>query len=639
VRPVPLHQRSGECGHQVVAEQVPLLAYTRAQELVTSITYLSSRMETLLGRALEEIEGSEGFASLLHPDDRERVLAEHAVASGVGRRPAAEYRLLARDGSVVWVRDEAVFVHDGDNAPVLRGHCLDITAYKSLEAELRASDEQFRAVVANIPGAVYRCACDASWPIHFMSDHIEELCGHPAADFIENEVRTYGSIIHPDDRPYVVDRVDEALVAGTPYSLQYRLIHADGSARWIAEHGRAVLDERGRPVWLDGVIFDISRRKHAEAARDQAQALLQRQAEQNRHQALHDALTGLPNRILFGDRVRLAILAAARARTGLAVLMLDLDRFKEINDTLGHACGDLLLQEVGKRLEATVREGDSVARLGGDEFGLLLPRSSEAAVVEVVTRIRGSVERPFILRGLPVSVEASVGIAFYPDDGGDVEVLLQRADAAMYVAKGNNSGHAIFNPDEPTFEPNRLALVGELQRAIDERQLVLHYQPKVEVTSGRVVGVEALVRWRHPLRGLVPPDEFIPAVQHTSLIKPLTLYVIDEALRQCHSWLQVGRRLAIAVDVSPRNLIDREFPEDVAKLLSKWDVPPDLLELEITESAIIANPLEANAMLDRLSAMGIRLSLDDSARATRRPPSSSDCRSARLRSTNRSSPT
>src|SRR6201994_4773654 len=240
------------------------------------------------------------------------------------------------------------------------------------EDEAYSLEQQFRAVVANVPGAVYRCACTENWEIRFMSQHIEWICGHPSTDFIDNAVRTYGSIIHPDDRRYVIDGIDQALEQGSPYSLQYRIIHADGTERWVSERGRAILGDQGEHLWLDGVILDVTEQVLAEQDRDRAEEELRRQAQLNRHQALHDSLTGLANRVLFHDRVGQAIAAAERDGGEFAVLLMDLDRFKEINDTLGHACGDRVLIEMGRRLQATLRGVDSIARLGGDEFALML---------------------------------------------------------------------------------------------------------------------------------------------------------------------------------------------------------------------------------------------------------------------------
>jgi diguanylate cyclase (GGDEF)-like protein/PAS domain S-box-containing protein len=480
------------------------------------------------------------------------------------------------------------------------------------DARAQIIEEQFWSVVANIPGAVYRCACVDDWPIRFISDHIELLCGYRAADFIDNAVRTYGSIIHPHDRPYVAEEIDRALEVGAPYALQYRVLHADGGVRWISERGRAILDESGERLWLDGVLLDATDQVLAEQDRDRAEAALRQQAELNRHQALHDSLTELPNRVLFQDRVRQVILSADREGGGVAVLVMDLDRFKEINDTLGHASGDRLLVEAARRLHTTLRGADSIARLGGDEFAILLHDGSPSGVAGAAQRIHAAFVAPFSLDGLPLQIEASIGAATYPEHAHDVEGLIQRADIAMYVAKRDNSGWELYDRrQDDHHQPHRLSLISELRRAIDERELVLHYQPKLELRSGEVASVEALVRWHHPTRGLLGPSEFIDVAQETSLIKPLTLYVIDEALRQCRAWSAEGHPLAVAVNVSTRNLIDLDFPDQVAALLAKWDVGPERLELEITESAIVADMFRMRGVLERLGAMGLRISVDD----------------------------
>ena len=477
-----------------------------------------------------------------------------------------------------------------------------------VDAQLRASHEQFRAVVANIPGVVYRCGCDPEWTMRFMSDDIEELVGYPVNDFIDNTARRYGSLIHPDDRQQVIVDIDRAVEQAAPYSLTYRLIHADGTIRWIAEHGRVVLGDDGLPAWLDGVILDVSERKLAEDARDLAQQALREQAELNRHQALHDALTGLPNRALFRERVRETI---ERGDGEFALLLMDLDRFKEINDTLGHAAGDQLLIDVAARVTVALGETGWIARLGGDEFSCLLPGADVAAATRVAERIRASVYEPLMLDELPVQVEASIGIAVFPEHGTDGQVLLRRADIAMYAAKVAGDGQCVYDERHDTRGPGRLTLVTELTRALAERQLVLHYQPKIVLSTGRVTGVEALVRWQHPTRGLVAPDQFIPVAQETGMIRPLTLYVLDEALTQCEAWRGRGHHLAVAVNVSMRNLIDARFPADVQQLLDRHNVPAASLELEITETAIVADPYRSKTVLDRLSAMGIRLAVDD----------------------------
>jgi diguanylate cyclase (GGDEF)-like protein len=343
-----------------------------------------------------------------------------------------------------------------------------------------------------------------------------------------------------------------------------------------------------------------------------AEAALRRQAELNEYQATHDALTDLPNRVLFEDRIQQALLAAGRNGRGVAVLLIDLDRFKEVNDTLGHHAGDQLLREVGVRLKRTLRASDTVARLGGDEFGLILPGQNEPAmVVTAIERITKAIEEPIVIQGLPLGIEASIGVAFYPDNSDEVEALLQCADAAMYRAKGDGLTHSFYETSGFRHDPARLTLVSDLRRAIQERELVLHYQPKADLQGGDVTAVEALLRWQHPVRGLVPPGEFIPVAEQTSLVKPLSAYVIDEALRQCRAWDEEGIELSIAVNVSMRNLLDVTFPDEVRRLLDLHHVAPSRLELEITESAVLTDPNRTRRVLERLSSMGLRLSVDD----------------------------
>ncbi len=343
-----------------------------------------------------------------------------------------------------------------------------------------------------------------------------------------------------------------------------------------------------------------------------ASTRLRRQAAENEHLALHDPLTDLPNRSLFHDRSQQAILSARRDGTGVALMILDLDRFKEVNDTLGHHNGDLLLQEIGARLRTGLRESDSVARLGGDEFGLLLPHVADGdEAVMLGERVRAVLRRPFTLEGVTLDLEASVGVALYPKHGDDVDTLLQRADVAMYLAKEDRSGCELYAADRDEYSPHRLALAAELRRALDERELVLHYQPKADLTNDRIVAVEALVRWEHPEHGLLTPDQFVPLAEATGLIRELTLRVLDEALRQQRAWRDDGIDLRVAVNLSARDLYDLTLPATVAELLATHDVPATGLELEITESVIVADPMRARAILNRLSEMGIVLAVDD----------------------------
>ena len=340
------------------------------------------------------------------------------------------------------------------------------------------------------------------------------------------------------------------------------------------------------------------------------------------HDSMHDALTGLPNRTLLADRLSQALRAARRDGTTAALLLIDLDRFKEINDTFGHHCGDLLLTQVGPRLTAALREVDTVARLGGDEFAVLLPDITDvSAAIGVADKLRAALESPFHIEGfdvegfdvegLDLDVEASVGVVLSGEHGADATTLLQRADIAMYVAKSQNLGVFAYDPAVDGHSPAKLALLGDLRRALDRNELVLHYQPKVSISTGDVIGAEALVRWQHPDRGLVPPDDFIPLAEHTGLIGPLTRHVLDSALGQIRAWADAGRPLTVAVNLSARNLLDERLPAMVAELLTVHGVPAALLELEVTESALMTEPSRAQRLLERLARLGVAISVDD----------------------------
>ena len=329
------------------------------------------------------------------------------------------------------------------------------------------------------------------------------------------------------------------------------------------------------------------------------------------HRVLHDMLTGLPNRALLSDRLEQALHCAERDATSAALLLLDLDRFKEVNDTFGHHYGDELLQQIGPRLAGVLRGVDTIARLGGDEFAVLLPDVGEAEATSIAAALLAALALPFHIGGVELDVEASVGVVIAGAHGQDAITLLQRADIAMYVAKTQHPGVFVYDPTLDGHSAAKLAMAGDLRRALEGGELVLHYQPKVNISTGEVVGVEALVRWQHPANGLVFPDDFIPLAERTGLIGPLTQYVLDAALAQARTWVDAGRPLPIAVNLSARNLHDEAFAEMVAGLLALHGVNAALLELEVTESAIMIDPVRARQTLESLSALGVRLSLDD----------------------------
>jgi diguanylate cyclase (GGDEF)-like protein len=341
---------------------------------------------------------------------------------------------------------------------------------------------------------------------------------------------------------------------------------------------------------------------------------LRKQAADREHQALSDALTGLPNRTMFNDLVQRTILGAQRKKKQVAVMLMDLDRFKEVNDTLGHHNGDLLLQRIAQRLQGVLRDGETIARLGGDEFAILIPDVADRqACVHVAKRLLKTLEEPVVVGGLALQCEGSIGIALYPEHGKQVEAIMRAADVAMYVTKEQRSGHEFYDAalHEHRHDAGRLALIGELRRAMDEAELVLHYQPKVDLQTGKVKGVEALARWNHPERGLLSPDEFIPLAERSNLLRPMTVYLLDTALRQCNAWRAAGLDVSVAVNLSMQNLLDLRLPNDIARLLTSWRLPPGSLELEITESTIMSDHRRAMSILTRLNKMGVTLSIDD----------------------------
>ena len=329
--------------------------------------------------------------------------------------------------------------------------------------------------------------------------------------------------------------------------------------------------------------------------------------------ALHDGLTGLPNRALLADRATQALAAAERTGRPVAVLLMDLDRFKEINDTFGHGYGDTLLVKVAARLTGVLRGSDTAARLGGDEFALLAvdladPEDARRTAERVVLALR----EPFSVHGVLIDVEASVGVAIGGTHGNDIDTLLRCADIAMYAAKRSRQGVEEYDPDLDEHTPQRLSLLGDLRRALDvDDQLDLYYQPKFALDDGRMVGVETLVRWNHPTRGEVSPSEFIPVAEGTALIHALTSWVLARAVTQAARWVAEGTPVQVAVNLSARCLLDQRLPLEVAALLSNSNLSAGALRLEITESAVIADPARAIAVLTQLQDLGIALSLDD----------------------------
>ncbi len=331
-----------------------------------------------------------------------------------------------------------------------------------------------------------------------------------------------------------------------------------------------------------------------------------------REASLTDELTGLPNLRLLTDRLDQALLMARRRQNTCAVMLIDLDRFKEVNDTLGHHHGDVLLQGVADRLKSALRASDTVARLGGDEFAVLLPEvADEDAAVALASRCLDALHATFMVEGVALNVEASVGLALAPRHGDSGHALLRAADVAMYDAKERRCGTVVYDAGTDLNTPSRLALLGDLRRAIQSDDLFMHYQPKIDLVTNEMRSVEALVRWQHPTRGAVPPIDFVPIAEGTGLMMPLTLRTLDLTIAQGRRWVDAGRHIQVAVNLSPRCLLDLDFPEAVADLLEEHGLPAHLLRLEVTENTFMNDPNRALAVLASLRSIGISLSIDD----------------------------
>ena len=387
-----------------------------------------------------------------------------------------------------------------------------------------------------------------------------------------------------------------------------------------SEHGPIGAISVSHPA-VDGDTFDDDDRMLFETLASHAAAWLENgrlidrlrdEIAEREHQAFHDALTNLPNRRLFQSRAEAAIANAVAGSLEGAVLLLDLDLFKEVNDALGHPVGDLLLQDVGVRIESILPQTGLVARLGGDEFAILLtampnPDDAGAFAQHVVNELR----RPFVIQDMHISVDASVGIAVFPRDGAEASLILQRADVAMYSAKTSKTSVEYYASNRDFSSTRRLSMLSELKVAIEQRQLFLNYQPKIDLSNGALVGVESLIRWRHPVHGLIMPDEFIPLAEQSGLIGELSMYVLRLSLEQQQAWASEGLDISVAVNLSVRNLLDLELSRSVERMLREHDVPSNRLTLEITESGIMSDPTRSIRVLEELASLGVKLSVDD----------------------------
>jgi diguanylate cyclase (GGDEF)-like protein/PAS domain S-box-containing protein len=466
-----------------------------------------------------------------------------------------------------------------------------------MEDQLRAAEAKYRALVESLPAVVYTRSLDRTGAWTYVSPRIADLLGFTPEEWLAGPDMWAGQV-HPGDLP-------DQLRAGAPeddgsFETEYRMRTRAGKTIWVREEAVVVAAPAGAPSFVQGVLIDITRRKELES--------------QLRHQTFHDSLTGLANRALFLDRVDHAMARHNRARTPITVLLLDVDDFKVVNESLGHAAGDALLVEIASRLRHCLRPGDTIARIGGDEFSVLLEDVDVAGGRAVAERIMDTLARPVTLAAREVTPKVSVGIADALAHERSDE-LLKKADVAMYAAKGAGKAcHQTFDAEHHAAALDRHALKADLEQAAERGELVVHYQPIVELASGRVTSLEALVRWQHPERGLLQPDSFIGIAEETGAIVGLGRWVLREACRQTKAWeseLPGGQPVSVSVNLSPRQVRDAALVDDVDRALAESGLPPARLVLEITENVLMEQVDEVVETLEALKRRGVRIAIDD----------------------------
>jgi diguanylate cyclase (GGDEF)-like protein/PAS domain S-box-containing protein len=441
-------------------------------------------------------------------------------------------------------------------------------------------------------------ASDADMPLVYVNRAFERVTGWARDEVIGRNAR----LLLGDDRDQPeLDKIRRAIAEKRDGQALLRNYRKDGSLFWNRLHITPVHDPRsGLVTHFVGVQHDITE--------------IKRYQDELEHQANHDALTGLANRNLLRDRLQQAVALAHRSGRKFTVVLIDLDNFKLINDSLGHALGDDVLKILAERMSGCIRDGDTVARPGGDEFVLVaVEQDQESDIYRVVHRVMTAIAQPFAIGVREFKVTCSVGIATFPDDGADADTLLRNADAAMYEAKGlGRNTFRLYSPEMNSHIGERLTLEAELWRALERDELLLHYQPKVHLPTGRIVGVEALIRWNHPQRGMVPPGAFVPVAEESGLILEVGRWVIATACAQCVAWREAGLPpIPVAVNMSARQLHDPDIVKIVRTVLDMTGLAADQLEIEITESAAMLNADEAVHFMTQLRDMGVRISLDD----------------------------
>jgi len=535
---------------------------------------------------------------IISPMDAERAaLLRERLLSGELDTVRDERRIRHKNGDLVWVNVSSSLMHDEDGAVKHFVSMIeDISQRKHVEAALHESEEQFLQLANHIPQNFWITGVSQR-DVVYLSPAFEQITGY-TIEAAKASSRLLVTMVHPDDRRRVQTARKNA--AGGGYDETFRLVRPDNSVRWVRDRAFPIRDVNGQAYRVAGIAEDITERKQAE--------------ERMLQLAHYDGLTNLPNRVLCYDRLNQALAQAKRNQWGMAVMFVDLDRFKNINDTLGHSTGDALLQQASERLARCVRAGDTVGRSGGDEYMLVLSNLNGAQDAGVIAqKIAAAFSEPFVLDGNQLYVTVSIGIALYPGDSKDQDELVRDADTAMYRAKelGRNN-FQFYQASMNAKALDKLNLENGLRRALEQNEFRLYYQAKVSLVSGEITGFEALLRWQHPQRGLVSPVEFIPLLEETGLIVPVGEWVIRAASAQLRAWRDAGiTPKPIAVNLSARQFQSPDLGRTITGILDEFGIEPGLLEVEITESSLMHNTEEAVRTMEYLVSLGLRISIDD----------------------------
>jgi diguanylate cyclase (GGDEF)-like protein/PAS domain S-box-containing protein len=505
-------------------------------------------------------------------------------------------------------------LYEGFVTQVTDGMVAAIANAHGHDREQTALRTRLDKIASTAPVAIFemRTLLDGKLFMPYSTPAIAHIYGHTPEE-LAADVSLATSLNHPDDRKRIAERIREGIRLKAPIHDEWRVMHPAKGEIWVEAQCTPEEQQDGSITWF-GYFHDITARKRMEEALRERVLTQKKRERQIRFLAYHDALTRLPNRALLLSRLRQAIAHTQRSKEALAVMFLDVDRFKTINDTLGHPAGDTLLQQIGRRLTETLRVGDTVARAGGDEFLILVPglHSAEDAG-PVAEHVLASLSAPFLVSGQTLRVTGSVGLAICPRDASDVESLIKYADTALYLAKeqGRNT-FRFFSPDLDARVRARMHLENDLRLAVDRGEFILHYQPQIELATGRVIGAEALIRWLHPQRGLVAPAAFIPMAEETGLILPIGEWALRTACLQARAWRESGRPpLRVAVNISGKQLNGADIVGVVRRTLAETRCDPRMIGLEITESAVMNDPRDAIRVIHALHELGVEVTIDD----------------------------